>query len=144
MDPELWRFTIFGTEVVHLPQINFLSENLLMSLVSFIRAYLHAKNQSQILIYKWNTDDLRILKSHWLRAIFAFTWELDFSQACSFLRMLMNHRNFDLTQIPDKTNDVVFLKSPKTMFLGHFWPFLPDGEFFQKIQLSHTELYMDP
>ena len=120
------------------------SENLLMSLVSFIRAYLHAKNQSQILIYKWNTDDLRILKSHWLRAIFAFTWELDFSQACSFLRMLMNHRNFDLTQIPDKTNDVVFLKSPKTMFLGHFWPFLPDGEFFQKIQLSHTELYMDP
>ena len=30
---------------------NFLSENLLMSLVSFIHAYLHAKNQSQILIY---------------------------------------------------------------------------------------------
>ena len=27
------------------------SENLLMSLVSFIHAYLHAKNQSQILIY---------------------------------------------------------------------------------------------
>ena len=31
---------------------NFFSENLLMSLVSFIHAYLHAKNQSQILIYK--------------------------------------------------------------------------------------------
>ena len=30
---------------------NFFSENLLMSLVSFIHAYLHAKNQSQILIY---------------------------------------------------------------------------------------------
>ena len=29
----------------------FFSENLLMSLVSFIHAYLHAKNQSQILIY---------------------------------------------------------------------------------------------
>ena len=51
MDAELWQCTIFGTEVVHLPQINFLSENLLMSLVSFIHAYLHAKNQSQILIY---------------------------------------------------------------------------------------------
>ena len=30
---------------------NIFSENLLMSLVSFIHAYLHAKNQSQILIY---------------------------------------------------------------------------------------------
>ena len=32
------------------PQIRIFSENLLMSLVSFIHAYLHAKNQSQILI----------------------------------------------------------------------------------------------
>ena len=30
---------------------NFFSQNLLMSLVSFIHAYLHAKNQSQILTY---------------------------------------------------------------------------------------------
>ena len=74
----------------------------------------------------------------------AITWELDFSQACSFHRMLMNHKNFHFTQIPDKTNDMIFLKSPKTMFLGHFWPFLPDGDFFQKIQLCHTQLYMDP
>ena len=29
----------------------FFSENLLMSLASFIHVYLHAKNQSQILIY---------------------------------------------------------------------------------------------
>ena len=117
----------------------FFSENLLMSLVSFIHVYLHAKNQSQILIYQWNTDDLRILKSHWLRAIFAFTWELDFSQACSFLRMLMNHKNFDFTQIPDKTNDAIFLKSPKTMFLGHFDHFYLMGIFFQ---LCHIQLYM--
>ena len=33
------------------PQMRIFSENLLMSLVSFIHAYLHAKNQSQILIY---------------------------------------------------------------------------------------------
>ena len=32
------------------PNENFFSENLLMSLVSFIHAYLHAKNQSQIFI----------------------------------------------------------------------------------------------
>ena len=54
----------------------------------------------------------------------AITWEPDFSQVCSFCRMLMNHRNFHFTQIPDKPNAVIFLKSPETMFLGHFWPFL--------------------
>ena len=46
-DPELWGCAIFGPNVVHLPKW----ENLLMSLVSFIHAYLHARNQSQILIY---------------------------------------------------------------------------------------------
>ena len=121
MDPELWRCTIFGSKVVHLPQIIFFSENLLMSLVSFIHAYLHVKNQSQILIYYWNTDELKILKSHCLKAIFVFTSELEFSQACSFLRMLMNHKNCDFTQIPVKTDDLIFLKSRKNMFLGHFW-----------------------
>ena len=57
--------------------------------------------------------------------------------------MLMDHKNFDFTQIPDKTNDIIFLKSPKTMFFGHFLPFLPDGDFSQKTQLSHTTIY-DP
>ena len=66
----------------------------------------------------------------------AITWEPDFSQACSFCRMLMNHKNFHFPQIPDKTNDVIFLKSSKTLFLGHFWPFLvifcPMGIFSKK------------
>ena len=33
------------------PQMRIFSENLLMSLVSYIRVYLQAKNQSHILIY---------------------------------------------------------------------------------------------
>ena len=56
--------------------------------------------------------------------------------------MLMNRKNFDFTEIPDKNNDVIFLKSPKTLFLGHFWPFLPNGDFFQKIQLSRATIYV--
>ena len=56
-DPELWGCSIFGPKMAHFPKWEFFSENLLMSLVSFIHAYLHAKNQSQILIYKWNIDD---------------------------------------------------------------------------------------
>ena len=47
--------------------------------------------------------------------------------------MLMNHKNFRFTQIADKTIDMIFLKSPKTLFLGHFWSFLQDGDFLQKI-----------
>ena len=72
----------------------------------------------------------------------AVTWEPDFSQACSFRRMLMNHKNFHFTQTPDKTNDVIFLKSPKTLFLDHFWSFLPNGDFFWKLRLCHSQLYM--
>ena len=71
----------------------------------------------------------------------AITWELDFFQACRFCRMLINHKNFRFTQIPDKANDMIFLKSRKTLFLGHFWPFFPDGDFFQKFRLSHKTIY---
>ena len=46
----------------------------------------------------------------------AITWEPAFPQACSFRRMLMNHKNLHFTQIPDKTNDMIFLKNPKTLF----------------------------
>ena len=90
-----------------------------------------------------------IIKEYWnligQEAFLPITWELDFSQAWSFRRMLMNHNNFHFTQIADKANDVIFLKSPKTMFLGHFRPFLLDQHFFQKIWLCHTQpSYMDP
>ena len=51
VDPELWGCTIFGSKMAHLPKWEFFPENLLISLVSSTHAYLHAKNQSQILIY---------------------------------------------------------------------------------------------
>ena len=44
------------------------------------------------------------------------TWEPDFSQVYSFRRMSMNHKNFHFTQIPDKTNDIIFLKVQKPCF----------------------------
>ena len=86
-----------------------------------------------------------MIKEYWnligWEPFLSLTWELDFSQACSFRRMLMNHKNFDFTQIPDKTNIVIFLKSHKTMFLGHFWQFSPNGDFFpKKPALPHTTI----
>ena len=61
--------------------------------------------------------------------------------------MLMNHTNFHFTQIPDKTNDVIFLKSPETMFLGQFlvifYHFCLMGIFSKKFA-CHTQLCMGP
>ena len=92
-----------------------------------------------------------MIKEYWnligREPFLSVTWEPDFSQGCSFRRMLMNHKNFNFTQIPDKTIDVIFLESPKTMFwaiFDDFWSFLPSGDFFQKIWLCHTQLYMAP
>ena len=89
------------------------------------------------------------IKEYWnligRKPFLAITWEPDFSQVCSFRRMLMNHKNFHFTQSPDKTNDAIFLKSPKTLFLGHFWPFLfifARWGFFPKNQaLLHITIY---
>ena len=46
VDPGLWGCAIFG------PKMRIFSENLLMSLVSFIHAYLYAKNQTEISLAK--------------------------------------------------------------------------------------------
>ena len=60
--------------------------------------------------------------------------------------MLMIHKNIRFTQIPDKTNDAIFLKNPKTLLLGYFWPFLvilPDGlGIFSKESSSVTHNYI--
>ena len=56
----------------------------------------------------------------------------------------VNEQNFHFTQIPDKNNDVIFLKSPKTLFLSYFWSFLVillDGVFFPK-NLAVTNSYI--
>ena len=50
-DPELWGCAVFGSKMAYFPKLEFFSKNLSMSLISFIHAYLHAKDQSQILIY---------------------------------------------------------------------------------------------
>ena len=49
--------------------------------------------------------------------------------------MVMNHKNFHFTQIPDKTNKVVFLN-----IFGHFCPM----EIFLKKSGCHTLLDMGP
>ena len=120
-------------------QMRIFSEKLLMSLVPFIHAYLHGK-QSHVLII----STILTIKEYWIlidqEPYFAVTWKPDFSQECSFCRMLMNHKNFHFTQI-NKTNGAIFLKTWKTLI---FWPFLAIFAWWifpQKIWLSHTTIY---
>lgn len=52
-----------------------------------------------------------------------------------------------LTSFPDKTNDAILLKSPKTLHLGHFWPYLiisAQMGFSHKIQLYQVPTQMSP
>ena len=79
------------------------------------------------------SDDDLLKKYWWLknteislakRHFSTITWGQDFSQAFSLHEMLINHKNSRSTAIPDKTHDTIFLKCPKTVFLGHFRLFL--------------------
>ena len=75
-------------------------------------------------------SEISTIKEYWnlidQETFLATTWEPDFSQACSFCLTLMNHKKFCFKQIPDKTNDIIFLKSPNPVFgpfltiFGHF------------------------
>ena len=98
---------------------------------------------SKIKVRYLSINEILTIKEYWnligREQFLVITWQPDFSRACSFHRMLMNHKNFRFTQIPDKTNDMVFLKSPKTI-IDHFWSFLPNRDFFKKTWLCHTQL----
>ena len=55
--------------------------------------------------------------------------------------MLMNHKNFHFTQIPDKTNDVMSKNHVFGPFVTIFGHFCPMGIFPKKIRLCHTTRY---
>ena len=96
-----------------------------------------SKSDINLLVKYWQLKNTEISLA---KPFLAITREPGFSQARSFSSMLINHKNFHLTQIPDKTNDMSFLKVKKTCFWAifeHFWSFLPNGDFFQKLWLSH-------
>ena len=114
-----------------------ISENLLINLfLSFMPIYkVRYQSINKILTIKeyWNFIG-------WEPFLAIITWEPDFPQVRSFCRMLKDHKNFRFTIIPDKTKDLIFLKSPKNLVL---WPFLTIFTiiFFKEILLSHITKY---
>ena len=89
----------------------FFFRNPLINLVSFIHVCLHSKKSNV---------NLSMTYWHWERAFLAITWELDFSQACSFRRMFKSHSYFHFTSFPDKNKELIFLKIKKKPFSESF------------------------
>ena len=78
----------------------------------------------------------------WEPFLAIITWEPDFSQVCSFCRLLKDHKNFRFTTILDITKD--FLKSPKNLVFWPFWPFLTSFFYQKNPALSHITKYRPP
>ena len=142
-DPELLGCSIFRPKMAHFPKWEFFRKT--FDEPCFLHPCLSicqkSKSDINLLVKYWRlkNTEISLAESH-----FWITWELDFSQACSFRRMLMNHKNFHLTQIPDKTNGVIFLKIPKNMFwsiLTIFGHFCLMGILPKNLALSHTTIY---
>ena len=92
--------------------------------------------------YQSLSEILVIKESHWRRAIFGYSVRTRFSQACSFCRMLRNHKYFHFTQIPDTTNDMIFSRVQKPYFWAIFDHFRKKLQLFPKNPTpSHTTVY---
>ena len=64
-----------------------------------------------------------------------FSREPDFSRTCGFREKLDNNKALRFRTFPAKSNDSIFHKSPKTLFLCHFGPKCPNfgrTRIFQK------------
>ena len=139
--PEIWGCICFGPKIAYFPKSEFFFSKAVNKLLflSFEPIYV-----PKFKVWYSSTNEILTIKEYWnligQEHFLVVTWEPDFSQACSFHRMLMNQKNFRFTQTPDKTKDMISLKSLKTLFLGHFWSFLPGEDFFKKILLSHTTI----
>ena len=126
-----WPFLFFSNSV-----------NKHCSFYSCLSTCQKSKSNMNLLRKHWR---LKILKSHWLRAILGYNLRTRFFPSMQFSQNVKEPKNFRFTQIPGKTNNMIFLKRPKNLFLGHFWPFLVIfawWEFFPKNPaLSHTTIY---
>ena len=126
------KFSLVKTIIITFVYLSvlFIMQNLIWANYSYLSTCQKSKSNINLLMKYWKRNTEISLDKE---AFLAITWESHFSQACSFCRRLMNHKNFHFTQIPDKTNDTIFSKSLKTLFLDDFCPFLsflPDRDFF--------------
>ena len=118
--PRVVRMCHFWTQNGQICSNQNISENLLINFLFFMTIYIPKMKVSYQSI-----DEILMIKEYWnlidREPFFAIiTWEPYFSQVCSFSKILKNHTNFRFTTIPDKTKDLIFLKSPKSLVFLSF------------------------
>ena len=81
----------------------------------------NSKSGINLLVKYW-----RLFEEYWNlidRELFLdITWEPDFFPGLQFSQSVNEPKELSFTPTPDKANDVIFLKSPKSLFLGYFCP----------------------
>ena len=136
---ELWRWKIFGPKMVHFIKWEFFHKTCWWALFfSFMATYM-----PKIKVRYTSISEILTIKEYWNligpEPLFAIIWETRFFPSMQFSQNVNESEGLSLTQIRDKTNDKIFLKSPKTMYLGHFWAFLPKWRFFpEKCRSQHN------
>ena len=119
MHPKLWRCAMFGLKMSPFAQrrLFFLKKkDLVIKLISFIHAYLLNQNQRS----KWV---INLLMKYWRLKNKKLSTR--FLPGMQFSQNAKQPWEFFFTRIPDKTADLIFLKSKKQQLLfGPFWAFL--------------------
>ena len=111
---------------------------------SWLSTFQKSKSDINLLMKYWQlkTTEISLAESHFwpynLRTRLFLS--MQFSQ--KWLRAI---RTFCFTPMPDKSKDLIFLKSPKILYLGHFWSFLVIftrwGFFRKNSSVSHITKY---
>ena len=131
--PALWGCAIFGP----FPQTRiffFFQKTWKWALfLSFLSTCQKSKSDINLLVKYWRLKNTEISLAE------------NYNLRTGFFLSVLFLKNVHLTQIPDKSNDEIFLKSTKTMFLVYFWPFLVIfarwGFLPKNPALLHTTIY---
>ena len=97
-----------------------------------------SKSDIDLLVKYWwfKNTKISLAESH-----FCLYLRTRFFPSMQFSQDVNNHKTFDFTQIPDKTNDMIFLTN-EPCFWAIFDHFYLIG-IFSKKPSCHTQLYMD-
>ena len=162
-NPELWGCAIFGPKMAHLPWTTFLLVQTIIFTSIYLLYLFTVQNLKKFLqqiqsyedapfLFFWKIINIILIyllapfivqnfkkilpvdPALWGCAIFG-------SKMAHFPKWEFFQKNFHFTQTPDKTNDAICLKRPKTMFFGNFGSFLITfscwGFFLKNLAVTH-------
>ena len=111
---------IFGPFLPKIGKIRIFLEKRAPSLFNPYWPLTHAKNQKNPMNGSWDIYIWKIEQSNWPSAFRSVTREPDFSQTCTFQRMIENHDRFDFRTLRTNISWLNFLLKCKNPIFGPF------------------------